>query len=100
MKAKVQLVEGMTFVAQSGSGHAVVVDGELRVGYAYTLTGWESFLEKVRTISARSSAVGSSTAFESSLDGASAGSRAASGSRGDLTGEAFFGWRGPKSCVA
>lgn len=30
-----------------------LVDGELRVGYAYTLTGWESFLEKVRTISAR-----------------------------------------------
>jgi len=26
MKARIQLVEGMTFVAESGSGHAVVVD--------------------------------------------------------------------------
>ena len=26
MKARVQLVQGMTFVAESGSGHAVVVD--------------------------------------------------------------------------
>ena len=32
MKARVQLVEGMTFVAESGSGHAVVVDGAPDVG--------------------------------------------------------------------
>ncbi len=27
MKASIRLVEGMTFVAESGSGHAIVVDG-------------------------------------------------------------------------
>ena len=27
MKARIKLVEGITFVAESGSGHAVVVDG-------------------------------------------------------------------------
>lgn len=32
MKARVQLVEGMTFVAESGSGHAVVVDGAPDIG--------------------------------------------------------------------
>lgn len=32
MKAKVQLVEGMTFVAESGSGHAVVMDASPDVG--------------------------------------------------------------------
>ena len=32
MKARVQLVEGMTFVAESGSGHAVVVDASPDVG--------------------------------------------------------------------
>ena len=32
MKARVQLVEGMTFVAESGSGHAVVVDAAADVG--------------------------------------------------------------------
>ncbi len=32
MKARVQLVEGMTFVAESGSGHAVVVDASPEVG--------------------------------------------------------------------
>ena len=32
MKARIQLVEGMTFVAESGSGHAVVVDGAPDVG--------------------------------------------------------------------
>src|SRR5436190_9286283 len=32
MKARVQLVEGMTFVAESGTGHAVVVDGAPDVG--------------------------------------------------------------------
>ncbi len=32
MKAKVQLLEGMTFVAESGSGHAVVVDASPDVG--------------------------------------------------------------------
>lgn len=32
MKARVQLVEGMTFVAESGSGHAVVVDASPNVG--------------------------------------------------------------------
>ena len=32
MKARVKLVEGMTFVAESGSGHAVVVDSSPDVG--------------------------------------------------------------------
>ena len=32
MKARVQLVEGMTFVAESGTGHAVVVDGAPDMG--------------------------------------------------------------------
>ena len=32
MKARIQLVEGMTFVAESGSGHAVVVDAAPDVG--------------------------------------------------------------------
>jgi putative redox protein len=32
VKARVQLVEGMTFVAESGSGHAVVVDGAPDIG--------------------------------------------------------------------
>ena len=32
MKARVQLVEGMTFVAESGTGHAVVVDAAPDVG--------------------------------------------------------------------
>ena len=32
MKARVKLVEGMTFVAESGSGHAVVVDSSPEVG--------------------------------------------------------------------
>ena len=32
MKARVQLVEGMTFIAESGSGHAVVVDAAPDVG--------------------------------------------------------------------
>lgn len=32
MKARVQLLEGMTFVAESGSGHAVVVDASPDVG--------------------------------------------------------------------
>ena len=32
MKARVQLVQGMTFVAESGSGHAVVVDAAPDVG--------------------------------------------------------------------
>jgi putative redox protein len=32
MKARVLLVEGMTFVAESGSGHAVVVDAAPDVG--------------------------------------------------------------------
>jgi putative redox protein len=32
VKARVQLVQGMTFVAESGSGHAVVVDGAPDVG--------------------------------------------------------------------
>ncbi|MGE5097830.1 MAG: OsmC family protein [Betaproteobacteria bacterium] len=32
MKARVQLVDGMTFVAESGSGHAVVVDAAPDVG--------------------------------------------------------------------
>ena len=32
MKARVKLLEGMTFVAESGSGHAVVVDSSADVG--------------------------------------------------------------------
>ena len=32
MKARVQLAEGMTFVAESGSGHAIVVDASPDVG--------------------------------------------------------------------
>jgi putative redox protein len=32
MKARVQLVEGMTFVAESGSGHAVVLDAAADIG--------------------------------------------------------------------
>lgn len=32
MKARIALVEGMTFVAESGSGHAVVVDSSPDVG--------------------------------------------------------------------
>jgi putative redox protein len=32
MKARIQLVDGMTFVAESGSGHAVVVDAAPDVG--------------------------------------------------------------------
>jgi putative redox protein len=32
MKARVKLAEGMTFVAESGSGHAVVVDASPDVG--------------------------------------------------------------------
>jgi putative redox protein len=32
LKARIQLVQGMTFVAESGSGHAVVVDGAPDVG--------------------------------------------------------------------
>jgi putative redox protein len=32
MKARVKLVEGMTFVAESGSGHAVVMDASPDVG--------------------------------------------------------------------
>ena len=32
MKARVKLVEGMTFVAESGSGHAVVMDASPEVG--------------------------------------------------------------------
>ena len=32
MKARIQLVQGMTFVAESGSGHAVVVDASPDVG--------------------------------------------------------------------
>jgi putative redox protein len=32
MKARIRLVEGMTFVAESGSGHAVVVDAAPDVG--------------------------------------------------------------------
>ena len=32
MKARIQLVEGMTFVAESGSGHAVVADAAPDVG--------------------------------------------------------------------
>ena len=32
MKAVVKLVDGMTFVAESGSGHAIVVDGAPDIG--------------------------------------------------------------------
>lgn len=32
MKARIKLAEGMTFVAESGSGHAVVVDGAPDIG--------------------------------------------------------------------
>jgi putative redox protein len=32
MKARIKLAEGMTFVAESGSGHAVVVDASPEVG--------------------------------------------------------------------
>jgi putative redox protein len=32
MKARVQLVEGMTFVAESGSGHAIVIDASTEAG--------------------------------------------------------------------
>jgi putative redox protein len=32
MKARIRLVEGMTFVAESGSGHALVVDASPDVG--------------------------------------------------------------------
>ena len=32
MKARVQLLEGMTFVAESGSGHAVVLDASPDIG--------------------------------------------------------------------
>jgi putative redox protein len=32
MKARIQLVDGMTFIAESGSGHAVVVDAAPDVG--------------------------------------------------------------------
>ena len=32
MKARIQLVEGMTFVAESGSGHAVVLDASPEIG--------------------------------------------------------------------
>ncbi len=32
MKARIRLVEAMTFVAESGSGHAVVIDGAPDVG--------------------------------------------------------------------
>jgi len=32
MKARIHLVEGMTFVAESGSGHAVVVDAAPDIG--------------------------------------------------------------------
>jgi putative redox protein len=32
LKARVQLVEGMTFVAESGSGHAVVLDASPDIG--------------------------------------------------------------------
>ena len=32
MKARIQLVEGMTFIAESGSGHAVVADAAPDVG--------------------------------------------------------------------
>ena len=32
MKARIRLVEGMTFVAESGSGHGVVVDASPEIG--------------------------------------------------------------------
>lgn len=32
MKARVRLVDGMTFVAESGSGHAIVIDAAPEVG--------------------------------------------------------------------
>jgi putative redox protein len=32
MKARIKLAEGMTFVAESGSGHAIVVDASPEVG--------------------------------------------------------------------
>jgi putative redox protein len=32
MKARIKLVEGVTFVAESGSGHTVIVDGAPEVG--------------------------------------------------------------------
>jgi putative redox protein len=32
MKASIRLVEGMTFVAESGSGHGIVVDGSPDIG--------------------------------------------------------------------
>lgn len=32
MKARIKLVEGMTFVGESGSGHAVVMDGAPAIG--------------------------------------------------------------------
>lgn len=32
MKARIQLVEGMTFVAESGSGHGIVVDASPDIG--------------------------------------------------------------------
>jgi putative redox protein len=32
MKARIQLVEGMTFVAESGSGHGVVIDASPEIG--------------------------------------------------------------------
>jgi len=32
MKASIRLVEGMTFVAESGSGHGIVVDGAPDIG--------------------------------------------------------------------
>lgn len=32
MKARVKLVEGITFVAESGSGHAIVIDASPEVG--------------------------------------------------------------------
>lgn len=32
MKARIQLIEGMTFIAESGSGHAIVVDASPEVG--------------------------------------------------------------------
>ena len=32
MKARIKLSEGMTFVAESGSGHAVVIDGAPDIG--------------------------------------------------------------------
>ena len=32
MKARIKLADGMTFVAESGSGHAVVVDGAPDIG--------------------------------------------------------------------